>query len=413
MRALHRLSWKSCLLLVVCVGCASPDLQPTGVFTATETAYQRRLAEVSCAGWFRCPPPSGRPRSVLPFPGLAHPGVPFASEAACVTELTSLRELDAGEFVRVTSSGGGFDAAAFERCMQERLALACTGTRVWSADCDTYLQGTRTLGQTCVFSSECVDGWCDGSCETHVCVPRRTEGSLCNRDEQCARGLVCSRATGTCARQERFAGPDEPCDADLACAAGHFCSTLDGSGTCVPLPGEGEDCASGIQCAILETPGGCRQDGACGPGLVCGGGEDVPEDEAGWPVCRRAIPRAEGETCYPWLLVECDRSQRLRCDTRARSETSSTCIVVHPAGSTPVPGQGACDPDQGNDTCCWDDSYWKDGACRPRKRLGDRCLASHECFSRECWAAPGETVTRCTRYPACIDANNKSGPTAP
>ena len=388
-----------CLLMGLFAGGAcTSDLKATGLFSATETAYQVRLAEVSCAQAFRC---------------LSFSVLPYASEAACVTELVSLREVDAGEYVHVTANGGVFDPAAFERCMQEHLALGCTDVRTWSADCDGYLQGTQALGQTCSFSSECAEGWCTGTCGTHTCDARRPEESPCRLDEQCAAGLVCSRATGKCAQQERFAGPGETCDTERACSSGFFCSRLDGTGTCVTVPGEGETCAFAVSCDGPELTGGCGQVAACAAGLACVGENPDQNGEPTVAVCRPVPFRAEGETCGSVQMPWCDRSELLRCGSRVHSMTADTCYAVWPAGAAPVFGQGACEEKNATEKCCWDDSYWNDGVCRPRKRLGDPCMDSQECFSRECWASPGETVQRCTRFPACIDANNQRGLTLP
>ncbi|MBU1412879.1 hypothetical protein KKC22_15315 [Myxococcota bacterium] len=385
-----------CVWMVLFVeGACTSDLKPTGVFSAAETAYQARLAGVICAEAFGCPS-----LSVLPY----------ASEAACVTELVSLREVDSGEYIHVTANGGAFDPAAFERCMQERLARACTDVRTWSADCDGYLQGTRALGQTCSFSSECADGWCTGTWCTHTCVARLPEESPCRLDEQCAAGLVCSRATGICARQERFTGPGEACDATRACSSGHGCSSLDGSGTCVPIAGDGETCSIAINCEGPELNGGCIHVAACAAGLSCVAENPEKDGEPIVAFCRPVPFQSEGETCGSVQMPWCDRSELLRCGSRVHSMTADTCYAVWPVGSTPVFGQGACEEKNATEKCCWDDSYWADGACRPRKRLGERCQDSQECLSRECWASQGETVQRCTRFAACIDANNKRGP---
>ncbi len=380
--------------LLFAAGACTSDPKPTGVFSVAEAAYQTRLSGVICAEAFGCPSLSVRPH---------------ASEAACVTELLSLREVDAGEWVHVTANGGTFDPEAFERCMQERLTRACTDVRAWSADCDGYLQGTRALGETCSFSSECADGWCTGTCGAYTCAARLPEESPCRLDEQCAAGLVCSRATGRCAEQERFTAPGEACDTTRACSSGHGCSSLDGGGTCVPLPREGETCRSAVTCDGPELNGGCTQIGACAAGLACMGENPDQHGEPTVAVCRPVPFRAEGETCGSVQLPWCDRSALLRCGSRAYSDTADTCYAVWPAGSSPAFGQGACEEKNATERCCWDDAYWADGACRPRKRLGERCQDSHECFSRECWASPGETVQRCTRFPGCIDANNLRG----
>jgi len=374
-------------VMLAMVACSGTDKKPaTGGFSQIEIDYQDRLAEVLCAEWFRCP--SWVPRE-------------YASEAACVAQLRSVGVSDDEEFFRVTHSGGTFDPAAFERCMQQRLDRICGDVRMYSADCDTYLQGSRGLGSTCLFSSECADGWCDDStCDVFTCVARLSEGATCGRDEQCVSGLVCSLATGTCAAEERFPGPGEACGPALACVAGHTCSTLEGPGTCVPLPQDGEPCANLLACGGGDWEG-CRGTSGCALGSTC-----TFEDDGGTIVyvCRPLHYGVEGEYCRGVLNL-CDGSQRLRCFNAMMSEYSDTCFEVPPAGAAAVWWQGACEPNDADHTCCWDDAYWEADLCRPKKRLGQPCASHRECFSEICEIEAGGSDSVCTLVYPCMVNN--------
>ena len=375
------LLWLLFFVTLTLTSCSGDGKPPPGGFTQAELDFQAQLAEVLCREWFRCP--SWVPRE-------------YVSEAACVIQLRSVGVVDEEEFFHVTHSGGAFDPAAFERCRQRRLDRACSDVRTYDADCDTYLQGSRGLGQTCFFSSECVDGWCTGTCDAYTCVARLSEGATCGRDEQCAAGLVCSLATGTCAAEERFPGLGEACGPALACVAGHTCSTLEGPGTCVPLPQDGEPCAPLLACGGGSWEG-CHRTSGCAQGLTC-----TYEDDAGTMVyvCRPLHYGAEGEYCRTPLNL-CDGSLRLRCFNAMMSEYSDTCFETPPAGSAAVWWQGACEPNDADHTCCWDDAYWKDDLCHPKKRLGERCDNYSECFSGICELAPGGSATVCSRVEPC------------
>ena len=379
----------SALLALTLCACSGDDEKSTpGGFTQVEIDHQARLAEVLCHEWFACP--DWIPRE-------------YASEAACVTHLRSLGVVDGEEHFRVTHTGGTYDPAAFERCMQRRLAHGCLEPRAWDADCDLYLQGNRALGQTCFFSSECANGWCDpGTCEGWFCVARRPEGSTCGLDEQCEPGLVCSRATGRCAAEERFPGPDEACGPALACGPGHHCTSLEAPGTCVPLPREGEPCGNLLTCGGgFGGSEGCRGIMACAPGFTC----TIMEVEGMVDLfCTAMHFGAEGDACRDDGEL-CDGAQLLHCFTAMMSQYSDTCVAVAPAGTAAPLWQGACEPNNADHTCCWDDAYWKDDFCHPRKRLGERCDNYKECFSRNCEIEPGGSASVCTLFYYCMVNN--------
>jgi hypothetical protein len=153
------------------------------------------------------------------------------------------------------------------------------------------------VGDSCSGHLDCAPGLeCEGSFESQVCRTYRGPDAACATHDECGAGLLCT--SGRCSEIPRFAlgepcAPDEilPCEGDLSCAYeaardalvcqrracsgaacslgfpdpcpdGEACLTPSGSmiGTCAPLPGEGEPCASAYpSCSgpLVCTSGTC------------------------------------------------------------------------------------------------------------------------------------------------------------
>ncbi len=365
------------LLLLAVVHFSCKDGDPKGSrpgMSLLETNYQSKLAQVRCYEQFKC---------LEDLPGRK------ASEAICRARMLIAGIVDGEEYLHVILSGGTFDAGAFERCMQRRLERQCSKPRTYDADCDTYLTGVRGIGEPCRLSSECTTGYCPHF-DFCSCAPRKAAGETCIIDRECVAGLVCSRATGKCMEEERFPGPGEACHKDVACLDGTTCSTLDGSGTCIPLPVEGEPCAGTVYCSNWS---GCSAYYNCASGLICHHGQ----------ICRQPQFGTEpGDYCQG-SLNPCEPLNFLQCFTaKMYPQKENTCVRSHQAGERVTMGTGGCHINNTH-LCCWHDAYLEDGFCRPRKRLGEQCNSFKECHSNSCSTVPDKPHKVCTLNGGCSD----------
>lgn len=170
-------------------------------------------------------------------------------------------------------------------------------------------RGTLALGAKCSGGRECVSGsYCSDS---GVCVALPEAGQPCTNPPACATGYYCagvapgSSDVGTCAARP---GEGMPCP-DGACQTGLACVT----GTCIPLPSEGEacattgqPCASGLECVRVADAGTgagtCLKPGA--HGAACAEEEDCQEPF----ICsngRCAAAGGDGEPCPCMWGFEC------------------------------------------------------------------------------------------------------------
>ncbi len=217
------------------------------------------------------------------------------------------------------------DCEEGERCNSNG---QCT-TEALSCDTDSECD----FGDYCV-DGECADASCgsDDECTDAVCVNDRCRAG-CSTNDQCEDGQICDTVTrlcktagcttGSCAAFQvcepvdggaptcRYTGD---CNNDAVCAAyamqvddgdDYVCSTA--QQTCIPKPpcGNDSDCTANEICEPRPSDGknvcrrGCRDNGDCGLGQICGDdfrcvqGCDVDDDCTG-----------ENEVCDDLVCVE-------------------------------------------------------------------------------------------------------------
>ncbi|MEZ4265612.1 MAG: matrixin family metalloprotease [Myxococcota bacterium] len=205
----------------------------------------------------------------------------------------------------------------------------------------------------------------------------KTIGETCANSAECISQLCVSSSTGATCRQ--------PCTSTAPCPSGQTCSPLPGSnvGACTVVPVTpkkevGEPCQSPSECASNL----CASDGAtfrciqpcqtllqCAQGQACvalagggGGCFDVDQKEIGEPC-------DSNETCKSLQCISFDGGANYTCSDSCQSDANCPCGMhcgaVTSGGAKCVPGpKVACVPDS---QPCAEDSECVSGACSPAK----------------------------------------------
>jgi hypothetical protein len=117
----------------------------------------------------------------------------------------------------------------------------------------------RDAGAPCSLPVECAYPLlCRGS-RMLTCQKAGQAGALCNRDSDCANGLACDTAVGTCATLT-WAGSGQPCSSTARCLVGN-CPTQPGS-TCPVIIRDGRSCDPQNSVATCDAFATCA-DGVC------------------------------------------------------------------------------------------------------------------------------------------------------
>jgi hypothetical protein len=203
-------------------------------------------------------------------------------------------------------------------------------------DCADYVcRAPAPIGQPCVASQRCIDGWCDDA-GTGLCQALGGVGAPCEFDG-CAEGFWCDEelgaASGTCRALGSNGGP---CRLDSDCVEGLWC--------------QGDSVDLG-QCTEPSAAGGpCEGFRNCGEGLGCdAGGTCVPLPAAGEP-CLPSDECAAGTECQDLICA----------DLRFPGEPCGTADAMC--------ARGVC----------------RSGTCALRAELGATCVEGDECASQDC-----------------------------
>jgi Dickkopf N-terminal cysteine-rich region len=293
-----------------------------------------------------------------------------------------ITQLEDREFVYLQASIDAervvLDATKLEGCYAAVAALGCDVlTSRAPAACNEAVQGVVPTGDPCVIDNDCVAGhFCDrsGGCPGQ-CVTVRDADGACNRDEQCAGGLLC---TGGSCRAPAITGED--CDAAGAppCALGNLCvgadAEMDVAGMCVDQetafsldadeecdPSAGQWCKDGLACVVDQQPGG--------------GATDL------WAVCQARV--AEDAAChFSFAPEQCPPHQY--CPADLNPEYVDECVDR--------PGEGqAC----GLYGVCAQGLRCKSDKCTPLGRIGDDCGTNTDCASQRCKSGECAAPQRC------------------
>jgi len=260
-----------------------------------------------------------------------------------------------------------YDATLARSCVSAVSTGACGVLDNQLPDaCRQALTGTVASGGACDIDAQCAGSsrcQVDGNTCPGTCAPLASAGVACEKDGDCAFGLICSKATTHCTKP---AALGESCQGGSAtqCAAGLLCIGNDdeqmSAGKCsttaatlIKKEGErcdlqqGPWCTTGLSCVVESyslqeqtLSASCHPiaaaGGECGLGIPgdCPAGQYCPLDFADILLGRvtaqcNALP-GEGEACAPALaLSRC--AGALVCDTTT-TPLQPVCVSARSLG---------------------------------------------------------------------------------
>lgn len=262
--------------------------------------------------------------------------------------------------------GVGADCTGLQDCAPELICDggSASGTSVGKCAVPTFADS----GEACSSDADCKDYTTCRASSHKVCVAK-SAGQACVYDDGCIAGEYCvtpdGAATGTCTP---VPGDGQPCGHGTYCAEGLGCDAV--SGNCAALPGDGEPCALGS-----TGPWLCAADLGCHDG-VCGPLPTVDEPCAqGEPACAEGLGCAfgpEGSFC------------------RVPAGAGTYCENDPPCG----PGffcdysKNECAADQPIGALCRNGNECGAGVCLPDATFTFRCAAQPglggACYIDEC-----------------------------
>jgi hypothetical protein len=265
-----------------------------------------------------------------------------------------------------------YDGTKMQACLDKLASSSCkVASDREHAECIAAADGTVEQGGDCNFDFECkspafcqVDLACPGKC-----APLLAAKSACDRDDQCASGLVCTDP-GTC---EQPAGAGQSCQEGSAtpCALGLLCIGGDPAGgtpgTC-KAPSELFTAALGADCTLAGGP-------LCTLGLSC-----AVESVTASGVTTKCV--AESSTaCSISVPDMCPTGQY--CNIPAQ-QWQGTCAPL-PTDGQPCTAGDDCAPF----TRC------EAGTCRSMKDNGGTCQNDDTCYSGKCAGGACAVDTPC------------------
>ena len=231
-------------------------------------------------------------------------------------------------------------ADSLEQCYADTRALGCElQTQRLPASCQSALQGSVALGETCTSGADCAgQGFCPTTACPRVCSPLRSAADSCKRDEECKIGLICT--------QEKCAAP---------AAVGDACAGASGS-----------VCALGTSCvgSTTDKAGTCQKNA------------DVQVGELS------AVCTPGGSLCKESLSCAYDGDQGFNCQPSA--ESGAPCHLALP---TQCP----------TDEYCTAEDVTSDGQCSALPKDGEACVLGSECAAGHVCMKAGDSSTVCKR----------------
>jgi hypothetical protein len=348
------------LLASILLLCGCPDNTNNNGGITTFSDYQQRSAGVICLYFIRC--------------GIYSPSQANACEAAFNTELSSKQVYDPDQ--AVAAGRLAFDSAAAKSCLDAISSLGCDITSLFKLDsnsaCQSTLKGLVPAGKPCQSTTECTNGFCQGSsatgcpgtcvafaatgascatalcaksdfCKNSICVARGSQGAACTSTSECVDGLSCSNSTCGAAAAE-----GAPCSGIEGCQTGLYCDSFGGSSTCKkPLQTGGScivsfQCADGLRCSSAGTCQAIADVGQSCTTLACAG--DASCDPT-MKTCK--LSGQVGDNCTPTCALNlycdpatnkcaqkvpyggaCNGSAVSPCAAGTCSPTTNTCTKV-------------------------------------------------------------------------------------
>jgi hypothetical protein len=289
----------------------------------------------------------------------------------CVETQTIAIEEELGEIEAAVAAGRvKYACNNVDACLDDIAARDCAGLlERESAACLAALDGTLDVGEDCSLNAECAgEAYCDFAEQCPgTCKALEPGGGTCERDDQCASGLVCFDDTGRCVAPARSG---ESCEqGEPVCAPGLLCL---GANAANAAPGT---CSTIEQAFTAELEEPCDLNRVwCKPGTVCEVQAVLPALEA---ECAAKV--ASGAACRVAAPDQCPDDEY--CAVGALS-LDGTC--------TPKPraGQACAAPSYARETpsICAAPLVCESGICRELGHLGETCDVDESCFSGTCRA---------------------------
>lgn len=348
----------------------APDAGPdTGAPSDTDTSSEPTLAETLAA---LCAAGGLVTQTCRVHVG-CRAGSTFEELTACEDHLRATCEATLSDLAeRIESGRLAFSTVGLERCQSALSALACGTPAAMQAAlgdaCDAVFFGRLERGEICEDAGDCAPGLgcvtADGTCPGR-CQPPRALGESCQPDlEPCQASLSCE--AGRCVPAHVLLG--EACVTTNQCPQGSRCLILDDA--------EGAQSA-GVCARKAPLEADCEDDEDCASGFCAFELETLMGDELALELGRCKTPLMKGEVCEP-LVGGCGPG--LVCDG-----ASSRCDSLGELGEACIEGESAC---LGSDLVCLE------GRCELAPTLFDPCdptLPGH-CGFGFC-AADGLTAT--------------------
>lgn len=238
-------------------------------------------------------------------------------------------------------------------CAEARLSQSCQDIQN-GIDLPCVLNGTLAGGEACHFSPQCRSGSCSsdnhGGCGT--CVAFAANGTHCDSENLCDVNVDCV-AQICMPRGVPTALPvGSACNAQSSCPEAAPCIVASAgadTGTCTPIPGEGQPCGffpGAPSATVCAPPTRCVRPGPSSPTGTCS-----------------HIPRPVGGLCGSAIGAACEVGAFCN-DTQ-----SGTCELLHTVGQ----------PCQSTDQCT-SKLFCSDAlSCAPRVDAGMPCTTLEQC----------------------------------
>lgn len=275
-------------------------------------------------------------------------------------------------------------------------------------DPNEMFRGRQEVGEECDGPWECKDGLrCVDFGISGVCGLRAREGENCFADDECAEGLVCDWAAGTCAE---------------GALSGESCAFADPN---FPLPGtETIRCAAGLNCDPVTNV--CLG-GFCAPGSPCGdisADSDCPENYfcvgnfATPPTCQRpgsvGAPCSKGSDCDSSFCDPFGETCAALLDTGEPCTDNTECESGFCSGTLCNPSFGPGQPCPSEDSAECQGGYCDTAdpanpVCTAFLPEGAACTTSFECdasdgllcVDAQCLRPPFDNGTSCSDDSQC------------
>lgn len=249
--------------------------------TIAVTDLYATLIESLCTKLVSCPGGAGQ--------------LEFANKDACKAIFTS--QFDKNDKLQSSIAAGKikYDGSKAGACISAMTATCDAFTQnTQPAECKATVTGLVVIGQACISSDECADGYCkkEGDCPG-ICTAKTAKDGDCTQGGVCADGLHCVK--GKCS-DSGWGGTDGGCNQSSDCASTAYCDYSSASPTCKTKGDSGAKCNAGASCksgftcskgactAVAKVGEPCSGQDSCESGAAC-----APDATGNAGVCVKVV----------------------------------------------------------------------------------------------------------------------------